>query len=119
MRFTIFERLTFGYLVIMLLVVFLGGYVSLKLNQLLRLTQSVAAAEEEMIRPIENLLDMVFSQVGFEKKYVISKDPDFYGRFLELEDQVTKALEDLEEFSATETEENLIFQGNGRNYAGN
>jgi two-component system sensor histidine kinase GlrK len=113
MRFTIFERLTFGYLVIMLLVVFLGGYVSLKLNQLFRLTQSVAAAEEETIRPIEDLLDMVFSQVGFEKKYVISKDPDFYGRFLELKDQVTNALKDLEEFAATGTEENLIFQAMG------
>jgi two-component system sensor histidine kinase GlrK len=113
MRFTIFERLTFGYLVIMLLVIFLGGYVSLKLNQLLRLTQSVAAAEEEMIRPIENLLDVVFSQVGFEKKYVISKDPDFYERFLELEKQVRKALEDLKDYATTRTEENLILQTMG------
>jgi two-component system sensor histidine kinase GlrK len=113
MRFTIFERLAFGYLVIMLLVIFLGGYVSLKLNQLLRLTQSVATAEEEMIQPIEDLLHTVFSQVGFEKKYVISKDPDFYVRFLELKDRVNKALEDLEKSASTEVEEKLILQAMG------
>ena len=110
MRFTIFERLAFGYLVIMLLVVFLGGYVSLKLNQLLHLTQSVATAEEEIIQPIEDLLNTVFSQVVFEKKYVISTDPDFHERFLELKERVNKALEDLEESASTGTEEKLILQ---------
>lgn len=107
MRYTIFKRLTFGYMAIMFMVIFMGIYVSLKLNQLSRLTLSVAAMDENTIRPAEHLLDAIFSQVGFEKKHLISKDPDFYRRFWEIEGHVSKGLEDLERF-ATMKEERLL-----------
>jgi two-component system sensor histidine kinase GlrK len=73
----------------------------------------MATTDEKTIRPIENLLDMVISQVGFEKKYVISKDPDFYERFLELEDQVINALKELEDFTTIELEEEILSQSKG------
>ncbi len=39
MKLTILKRLIFGYATIMLLIVFLGGYVSLQLNKLNRFHQ--------------------------------------------------------------------------------
>lgn len=110
MRFTIFKRLTFGYVAIMLLVVFLGVYVSFKLNQFNRLAHAVAAMDETAIRPIEHLLDAIFSQVGFEKKYLISKDPDFLRQFLELEGRVMKSLEGLEVFAGTDAKSVVLKQ---------
>lgn len=108
MRLTIFKRLTFGYMVIMVPVVFLGIYVSLQLTQLNRLTRSVAATDETIIRPIEHLLDAVVSQVGFEKKFLISKDPDFFRRFDEIETRVTNDLKHLAEIVTTQKEKELF-----------
>ncbi|UCF89879.1 MAG: MCP four helix bundle domain-containing protein [Desulfobacterales bacterium] len=81
MKFTIFKRLTFGYVAIMVLVVFLGGFVTTKLNQLNRLTQAIAAVDSTTIRGVENLLEVLLSQVGFERKYLVAKDPDFSQQF--------------------------------------
>ncbi len=110
MRLTIFKRLTFGYMTIMVLVVFLGVYVSLKLNQLNNLTRSVAAVDETTIRPAERLLDAVFSQVGFENKYLISKDPDFFRRFWEIEKRVTDGLKELTELVGDGEEKDILIE---------
>ena len=45
MKFTILKRLIFGYATIMLLIVFLGGYVSLQLNKLNRFVQDIVSVD--------------------------------------------------------------------------
>jgi len=80
----------------MVLVMFLGGYVTLKLNQLNHLTREIAAVDVNTIRLCEQLLDKMFSQVGFEKKFLISKDQDFYQKFREIKDQATQGMQNLE-----------------------
>ena len=94
-KFTIFKRLTFGYIAMMLLVVFLGAYVILKLNQLNALTQDIALIDGATIHLIENLSDTIFSQVGFEKKYFISHDRDFLKQFFELSEYCSKEMQQL------------------------
>ena len=42
MKFTIFKRMAFGYSLIMLMVVFMGIYVTLKVNQLTEINYRVA-----------------------------------------------------------------------------
>ncbi len=84
MRFTIFKRLTFDYIAIILSVIFLGGYITVKLNQLNEITRSIAEVDGATINHTENLLKTLYSQVSFEKKFIISKDKDFYNRFQEL-----------------------------------
>ncbi len=116
MRLTIFKRLTFGYMVIMILVVLLGIYVSLQLNQLNRLTRSVTAVDETIIRPIEHVMDAVVSQVGFEKKFLISKDADFFRRFGEIEAHITEELKNLAKIVLTQEEKDL-FVGAKASYA--
>jgi two-component system, NtrC family, sensor histidine kinase GlrK len=84
MKFTIFKRLTFGYLAIMMLVLFLVIFVTLKLNQLMQLTRSASSVDAQIVRLTERLSNNMFSMVSFEKKYLISKDNDFYQHFLQI-----------------------------------
>ncbi|MFC1869349.1 ATP-binding protein [Thermodesulfobacteriota bacterium] len=81
MKFTILKRLMFGYIAIMLPVTFMGGYVTLKLNQLNRITSDIASVDVPTVRRIELMLNILLSQVQFEKKYLVLKDPDFYEQF--------------------------------------
>jgi two-component system sensor histidine kinase GlrK len=97
MKFTIFKRMACGYALIMVMVIFMGIYVTLRLNQLTDLNYTIARVDGAMIRIGENLLELLFSQVGFERKYLISGDKDFQKEF-----QRTEALfaEELEKLSA-------------------
>jgi two-component system sensor histidine kinase GlrK len=76
-------RLTLGYVAILLLVVSLGVFVSFKLNQLNRLIRGTAM-DGTTVTQLENMRDTLFSQVGFEKKYLVSRDSDFANKFWEL-----------------------------------
>ncbi len=96
MKLTIFKRLTFSYLIILLLFFILGIYVTLELKQLNQLTRSVTTVDSTAIIQMERILDTMYSQVGFGNKYLISKDKDFYKKFQELEEYLTKDLETLE-----------------------
>ena len=81
MRFTIFKRIASGYALIMVMVIFMGIYVTLKLNQLTEINYKIARVDGAIISMGEQLLDSLFSQAGFEMKYLISRDPDFYQEF--------------------------------------
>jgi len=108
MRLTIFKRLTFGYVAIILLIIFLGGYVTLKLNQLNHLTHIIASVDSTVIKLTEDLLDAIFSQVGFEKKYFISKDRDFYQKFWEIKKYFIKNMKRLGHFMDTPEKRKLF-----------
>lgn len=97
MKLTILKRLIFGYVAMMLLVAFLGGYVTLKLNKLNQLAGAIASVDSVTIRPIENLLDTILSQVSFEKKYLIAQDKDFYQQFKEIEAYIARDMVKIED----------------------
>jgi two-component system sensor histidine kinase GlrK len=113
MKFTIFKRLTFGYLAIMLLIIFLGIYVTFKLNQLNQLAHAIASVDGAAIRITENLLDAVFSQVSFEKKYLISKDQDFYRQFWGIKEYLAKDMDKLECLMDTSEKKELFAEAKG------
>ncbi len=110
MRFTIFKRLIFGYMVIMLFVIFLAGYMTLNLNQLNHLTRSIASVDSNTIGSIERLLEAIFSQVSFEKKYLISKDKDFHKKFWEIQKYVIEDIEGTEVIADTAEKKELSFE---------
>ena len=72
-EFTIFKRLGLGYFVILLLVIALGVYFTLKLGQLKQITRSISSIDSETIRMANRLRDAFFSQGGVEKKYFVAK----------------------------------------------
>jgi two-component system sensor histidine kinase GlrK len=95
MKFTIFKRLTFGYLAIMFLVLLMGGSVTLKLNQLNRITEEINSVDNVTIRTSEHLIDALISQTGFGKKFLISHDKDFYKQFWDINNYIHQDFETL------------------------
>lgn len=120
MELTIFKRLTIGYLAIMLVVVFLGVYVTFKLSQLDRITHAVISVESTGIRLSEGLIEALFSQRGFEKKYLVSKDEDFFKQFLKVQKQFSQDLARLRQVMDTPEKRGLIGEVNRlqRQYVG-
>jgi two-component system sensor histidine kinase GlrK len=93
MRFTIFKRMASGYALIMVMVIFMGIYVTLKLNQLTALNYNIARIDGAIISLGEQLLESLFSQAAFEMKYLVSRDPDFYKEFSSQRVFFTEAME--------------------------
>jgi two-component system sensor histidine kinase GlrK len=108
MKLTILKRLIFGYATIMLLVVFLGGYVSLQQNKLNRFVREIASVDGLTIDLTERLSNKLFSQVRFEKKYLISQDQDFYQQFWDILKQLTQDMERLESLLTTEVDKKVF-----------
>jgi two-component system sensor histidine kinase GlrK len=94
----------------MLLVIFQGAYVTLKLNQLNRITHAIISVEGAGIRLTENLIEALLSQESFEKKYIISRDQDFYKQFWEIREHFSKDLERLSSLIAA-SEKKTLFSG--------
>ena len=95
MRFTIFKRMASGYALIMLMVVFMGIYVTLKLNQLTEINYRIARVDGAIISMGEQLLESLFSQAGFEMKHLVSGDPDFYREFHSKKALFTETMEEI------------------------
>lgn len=108
MKFSIFKRLTFGYATILLLVVFLGVYVTVKLNQLNGLSREIASVHATRLTLTEHVLEKLFSQISFEKKYLISKDADFLAKFWEIQTQISEDIEKLRTVLRTEENKKLF-----------
>ncbi len=108
MKFSIFKRLTLGYAIIMLLVAFLGVYVTIKLNQLNGLSREIASVHATRLTLTEHVLEKLFSQISFEKKYLISKDTDFLSKFWEIQTQISEDIAKLRKFLRTEENKKLF-----------
>jgi len=79
----------------MMMVIFMGIYVTLKLIQLTDLNYKIAKVDGAMISMGEHLLESLFSQAGFEMKYMVSRDPDFYKEFTSKKAVFTEALQQI------------------------
>ena len=108
MKFTILKRLIFGYATIMLLTVFLGGYITVQLNKLNRFVHEIYSVDGTTIDLTERLSDKLFSQVGFEKKYLISQDLDFYQKFWDIMKHLIQDMEKLESLMTTKKEKKVF-----------
>ena len=108
MRFTIFKRLTIGYAAIMILVIFLGLYVTSKLLQISHLTRDAALVDSATVGRIDQIFDTLFSQVSFEEKFLISRDRDFYTKFWEVEENFLKNIGKLESLLQTEDDKKRV-----------
>ncbi|HSO19062.1 MAG TPA: HAMP domain-containing sensor histidine kinase [Desulfosarcina sp.] len=95
MRLTIFQRLTAGYLVILLMVSVFGGYVAFQLNRLTRITHLAAGTDSQIIQTLESLAARLETLVSLEKKYWISRDREFYRLFLKRRDEFLGQLNGL------------------------
>ena len=79
----------------MMLVLFLVIFVTIKLNQLTQLTRAASSIDGQTVRLTERLSNNMFSMVSFEKKYLISKDNDFYQHFLRIKNDFNNDIQQL------------------------
>jgi two-component system sensor histidine kinase GlrK len=81
---TIFSRLVFGYLTIFVLVIILSFYTIVRMGEFSEVTYSVLMSNNRMIDTAGKLTDTVLSQIRYERKFIVTKDPAFYNQFLRL-----------------------------------
>ena len=79
----------------MMMVIFMGIYVTLKLIQLTDLNYKIAKVDGAIISMGEHLLESLFSQAGFEMKYLVSRDPDFNKEFNSKKAVFTETLQQI------------------------
>jgi two-component system, NtrC family, sensor histidine kinase GlrK len=95
MRLTIFSRLLAGHLVIFTLVIGMSAYAIVQIGQINELTQSVLTINSRMDDYAQKLSDVIFSQVRYERKFVISEDEVFYSEFLHLKGDFDRYLGEM------------------------
>ncbi len=96
MKLTIFKRLVLGHLIILFLVIFMGTYVTAKLVYLHHVTREIANVDGRSISIVEHLQTTVFSLEMFQKKFLLSNDPDYYKQFQELKTYFNDDIQKLE-----------------------
>ncbi|MCJ7615506.1 MAG: ATP-binding protein [Desulfobacterales bacterium] len=107
-QYTIFQRLIIGYLAILIIIAALGVYTFHTLWKLNKVTRSISSVDEEVIRASNRLRDTSLSQRGFEKKFIVSKDRDFYQQFSETEKYFQKDLRQIKNLLNTSEKQRLI-----------
>ncbi len=105
---TIFQRLVLSYIAIFVVVVAFGGYITVKLIQLNKITSSISSSDIKIIRLSNLLRDSFISQTGFGKKYIISGDHDFYDQFFKAEESIQKNLLKLRVLLSSDEKNELI-----------
>jgi len=95
MKLTIFSRVLIGYLILILLVIAMGVYTFYQMGQINEVTQSILTINNQMSDYSEKLLDLIYSQVRYEKKFIISKDEIFYSEFLRLRNDFDRYLGEM------------------------
>jgi two-component system sensor histidine kinase GlrK len=95
MHLTIFSRLLTGHLIFLTLVIGMSLYAIVQIGRINDVTQSVLTVNNRMNDYAEKLSDVIFSQVRYEKKFIISKDEIFYGQFLQLKQEFDRYLAEM------------------------
>ncbi len=95
MKLTIFSRLLIGYLIIFALVAAINAYAIAEIGRINKLTRSILTVNNQTIDLAEKLSDIVFSQVRYERKFIISKDEAFLSEFLKLESDFDRHLTEM------------------------
>lgn len=94
MKLTIFTRLTLGYFAIFVIMGIVNAYTLWQLNQINKGTTQIINIDERILELRKKLADTIISQMGYEKKFVITKDPIFHEQFLSSENDFNKYLND-------------------------
>ena len=95
MKLTIFSRLLAGHLIFFILVTGMSAYGIVQIGRINDVTQSVLTVNNRMNDYAERLSDVIFSQVRYEKKFIISKDEVFYNEFLQLKNDFDRYLGEM------------------------
>src|SRR4030042_5651964 len=110
MKLTIFSRLLIGYLIIFILVIGMSAYAIFQMAQINEVTQSILTINNRMIDSATKLSEIIFSQVRYERKFIISKDEAFYHELLQLKSDFDRYLNEM--MSLADSSQTRIFLNN-------
>lgn len=82
MRFTIFSRLSTGFIVIFILIILVSIYVDAQFQKLEDITNSILNIDNRMLSNNKKLIDALLSQVRYGEKFIILKDDALYDNFI-------------------------------------
>jgi two-component system, NtrC family, sensor histidine kinase GlrK len=82
MRFTIFYRLAFGYLTIILIMGIMDAYTLVKCHRLNTEVSHILDVDERILELKQKLSTSLIAQSGYERKYFVTGDPAFHDRSL-------------------------------------
>ncbi|MEW6376250.1 MAG: HAMP domain-containing sensor histidine kinase [Thermodesulfobacteriota bacterium] len=73
----------------------MSTYTIVQIGQINEVTQSILTINNRMIAVAEKLSDIIFSEVRYERKFVISKDEVFYNEFMRLKNDFDRYLREM------------------------
>lgn len=92
----------------LIIVVALGAYSTLKFNGLNQIIHSISSNDSETVRLVESLIDKLDEQRKLEKRYAVLEDQNFFSRtFLETEKTIQKNLDEMGLLLATTKNKNI------------
>ena len=95
MKLTIFSRLVLGYLLILILLLGTTTYAIFQLHRFDTVTRSILDNDNRMIDYEKKLSDALLSQMRYERKYTIVRDPALYDQFLLSSDDFRQYLDQV------------------------
>jgi two-component system sensor histidine kinase GlrK len=104
MKLSIFTRLTIGFLTVFVVVGSMNVYALLKLDELNAGTSRIINIDQRLLELRKGLGDSILAQMGFEKKYAITRDPTFYERLVAAEQDFDRTLAEASGVAATPPE---------------
>lgn len=113
-QLNIFSRLALGYFAIIVVMGFISGYTLLKLHELNREVDLIFTVDERMLDLKPKVADSILSQLGYGKKYVITKDSLFFNQFLTAEKDFNRYIEQAMSIADTKTKKDSIERITGR-----
>ena len=105
---SIFWKLALGYLAMVSIVFVIGIFGISELTQLNQITRSITSVDSRIIKIGSRLRSAILSLRGFEGKYIISKDKEFYLQFLETDEYIRADIEQLSLISSKAKIEGVI-----------
>ncbi len=107
---SLWKRILFGYIAIVLFMLAMSFYLIFRLNYLNKVTDSIMRADIPFVENGEKLLDSLLEQIRNEKKYIITNDNAFLDLFGQKRREFQERLKYLEESIANREKEPLINQ---------
>jgi two-component system sensor histidine kinase GlrK len=98
-RLTIFSRLVLGYLFILILLLATTTYAIFQLHRFDTVTRSISESDNRVVDYEKKLSDALLSQMRYERKYTIVRDPALYNQFLLSSDDFRQSLNHVRPFA--------------------
>jgi two-component system sensor histidine kinase GlrK len=109
MRLSIFARLIISYLVLFIMLAGISLYFIYHLSWMNQVTRSIILNDTSVLEYSNLLTDALLSEVRNERKYVVLKDEELYGNYVQAKDEFAKLLNEAFTKAASEEMKHFFY----------